>query len=106
METEARLIKALRDKKLLQSDDTIKAARMSSEELLSLNGQVLVLIKRKKRRKKKEESTISFAPESISHFTFSDGKNSFMFVSRDKDRVGAIADFIIDFVDVEEEEPC
>ena len=102
MKTEARLIKALRDKQLLQSNDTIKAAKLSSDELLSLNGQILVLIKRKKRQKK-EDTSISLPPESLSHFTFSDGKNSFMFMSRDKDRVGAIADFIIDFVDVEEE---
>jgi len=105
MKTEAQLIKALLDKKLLHSNDPIKA-RINGDELLDSNGQVLVLIRRKKKKQKKEDAVISFSPDDISHFTFSDGKNSFMFVSRDRDRVGAIVDYILDSADVKEEESC
>jgi hypothetical protein len=105
MKTEARLIKALLEHKLLHDYDTIKAAQMNSDELVKLDGKVLVLINKKTRRQRKGSKTpMCPAPESLSHFTFSDGRNSIMFVSRDKDRVGAIADFIIDFVHFEEEE--
>jgi hypothetical protein len=95
----ARLIKALLDNKLLHSDDRIESAKMSSEELTDLDGSVLVVIKR---RKRKDKNTLK--PDNLSHFTFSDGKNSFMFFSKDKDRVGAIADFILDFTLEEEKE--
>ena len=103
MRTGARIIKALRENKLLQGSDHVTSAIVSGDKLSNLNGEVLVLVKKRKMGEKKDKV---IAPETLSHFTFSDGKNSFLFVSRDKNRVGAIADFIIDLMEVEEEETC
>lgn len=100
MKTKARLIKALLDQHLLRDKDAIRA-KLEADELSSLDGGVLVLVKR---RKKKDRVRNAFvAPDGLSHFIFSDGRNSFMFLSKDKDRVGAIADFIMDGFENEEE---
>lgn len=100
MRIKARLIKALLDQHLLRDKDTIKA-KLEADELSSLDGGVLVLVKRRKKRDKVRNAFV--APDGLSHFIFSDGRNSFVFLSKDKDRVGAIADFIMDDFKYEEE---
>lgn len=102
MKTKARLIKALLDQKLLQDRDTIKTAKLGADELSLLDGGVLVLVKR--RKKKEKVRSIFSIPHGISHFIFSYGKTSFVFVSKDRTRVEAIADFIVDDFDHEEEQ--
>lgn len=100
MKHRARIIKVLRDNKLLRVDDPVMSLGQKSDlDPSHFKDNVLVLVRNQRKKPK------IAAPEAISHFTFSDGKNSFMFLSRDKEKVGAIADFIIDLIE-EEEPPC
>jgi len=65
------------------------------------DGQVLVLVNK---RHKKNELQERLSHMGLSHFIFSDGKESFFFVSRDEERIGKISDFILDELEEEIED--